>query len=200
MFTEAQLNARSIRIANHSKSLQDMVHNHCVDIAVFIAHCGNVTPATTLVNALGDGVRKNAIRQWFLDFGLCSWNQESKKFGFKNKGIQATDPKFTVFDSVAASANPWYTWKPEPEFQPVDSLKLLEKVLKRMKKALDDTEHQSEHKINKAHITALEYLLEGKHLVLETVPTVANPKPEDVILPANVIEAKASKVVKSLAH
>lgn len=150
-----QLNDRSKMIGKQSKSLDKAIHDHAVTIAEWIATVGsgNVTPATFFLSQIGDGARKNALRQWFLDFGGCSWNAEKKTFGKK---------KDFVFSLINAKENPWYAYVPEPEFKPVDGEALLRATIAKMKKALADTEHASKHKVSKDMLKKLEAILTDK--------------------------------------
>lgn len=165
------LNDRSKALGKQSKSLDKAIHDHAVTIAQWIATVGsgNVTPATFFLSQIGDGARKNALRQWFLDFGGCSWNAEKKAFGKK---------KDFVFSLINAKENPWYEYVPEPEFKPVDGEALLKATIAKMKKALADTEHANQHKVSKDMLKKLEAILTDKaphYVQSETEPKSEAP-------------------------
>lgn len=153
MSTVKQINARSLFLGRASVKLEKAIHEHAVVISDHINEHGDVTLADTLVNALGKSIRANALKQWFLDFGGCSWNDEKKKFG---------KAKDFAYDRDTALLNPFYDWTPEPAFKPVDSMALINAVIKKLESAADDTsENGAKHKINLDHLAALKAIAEG---------------------------------------
>lgn len=155
------LNERSLFLANTSKANDKAIADHCILIAEHIKEHGDVTPATILCDAFGksSGLRVNAIRQWFLSYGGCSWNQEAKKFGKRKQGTFS-------FDRDAAVANQWYTLRPEPEFKAFDLEAFIKKAIAKANTALEDVEHANLHKVDKAMLNALVGLLDkGPHYV-----------------------------------
>ena len=148
--TEKTLNARSASIAKASTKIATAIHQHACDIAAFIKSTGNVTPATTFVNLLSSSVRKNALRQWFLSYGGCSWNAEKKAFGKK---------KDFIWDLEAAHANPFYDLIKEPDFKPVNGYSLIKAAIKQMEDALKDTAHADKHKVDPEMLSALKELV-----------------------------------------
>jgi hypothetical protein len=166
--TEKSLNARSASIAKASTKIASAIHSHACDIAAFIKSTGNVTPATTFVNLLSTSVRKNALRQWFISYGGCSWNAEKKAFGKK---------KDFIWDLVAAHANPFYDLIPEPDFKPVNGYNLIKAAIAQMEKALADTAHADKHKVD------VDMLAELKEIVKKTKEPVQQTNKIDVKSP-----------------
>lgn len=150
--TVKQINAKSEALGKQTKNIQEAIHNHAIVIAQHIAEHGDVTIADTLVEALGKSLRSNALRQWFLDFGGCMWNDKKKKFGKKKD--------FTL-DVGAATANPFWEYVPEAAFKPIDGNALLAAALKKMKAALEDTDHAGQHKVDAKMVRALEAIMAG---------------------------------------
>lgn len=136
-------------------------------IALVAAQCvvhaiehGDVTLATELTEAMGDGWRINSLRQWFIDFGPFVWaevetvdelgNKKVKKAFKLNRSrreellpiITSDLPKF----GTSLMATPFWVYKPEPEFKPFDMLAELTKVLTRAKKTMDDKTNSSNPK------------------------------------------------------
>ena len=146
----AAINKTSQAIARAGKAWTKKVHEHAMLIARHIDAHDDVSIATIFCNLLPQGVRANALRDWFMVHGGCNWNSEKKAF---------TRKRGHVFNAAAADMEPWYELAKEPEFRPVDSMKLLEAALKRMKKALEDTDNKDRHKIDARHVKAIEAVL-----------------------------------------
>lgn len=156
MSTVKQINATSVKLGQATKKLQSDIHNHAVLIAEHIAEHGDVTIADVLVEALGKSIRANALRQWFLDLGGCSWNEDKKRFG-KKKDFE--------FEKDVAEANPFYDYVPEAAFKPVNGEDLLKSVVAKMRKAIEDTDNQGKHNVDKNMLRALERILEGDYAI-----------------------------------
>lgn len=146
------INERSLFLANTSKANDKAIADHCIIIAEHIQAHGDVTAADVLCNAFGGkkstGIRVNAIRDWFCQYGGCSWNEEAKKFGKRRAGT------FT-FNRTEAVVHPWYTCRPEPEFRAFILEKFLLKAIAKANAALEDVEHADQHKVDKALLNAL---------------------------------------------
>jgi len=159
--TEKSLNARSASIAKASVKIADAMHEHACNIAAFIKSTGNVTPATTFVNLISASVRKNALRQWFISFGGCSWNAEKKAFGKK---------KDFIWDLVAAHANPFYDLIPEPDFKPINGYSLIKAAIAQMEKALKDTAHADKHNVDVEMLEQLKVMIKKPSEDVSTKP------------------------------
>lgn len=155
-----QINQKSISLGKRGKNWAQDVHKHAMVIIRHIAEHGDVTIADTLCNAMPKGTSSNSLRSWFEMYGGCSYNNEKKAFG-KRKDF--------VFDFDAADAEPWYDLHKEVEYKSIDSTKLLQGVLARMKSALEDTERAGkvDDKINPLHVEALEIILGGGEVRIE---------------------------------
>lgn len=146
----SQINHKSRLIAKAGKRWTQDVHEHAMLIARHIDAHGDVSIATIFCDLLPQGVKANALRDWFLMYGGCNWNSTKKAFSRK---------KGHVFQETIANMEPWYKLAKEPEFRPVDSMKLLQAALKRMKAAQEDTENSDKHKVDPRHIKAIESVL-----------------------------------------
>lgn len=65
--------------------------------------------ANNLVSALPNGVRKNALIDWFMDYSFMSYDEDKKRF-FIDK---ASDKKTNL---TKAESMPFWLHKPEPEY------------------------------------------------------------------------------------
>lgn len=165
-----QINQKSLALGKRGKSWAQDVHKHAMTIAAHIAEHGDVTIADTLCNVMPKGTSANSLRSWFEMYGGCSYNNEKKAFG-KRKDF--------TFDPEAANAEPWFDLHKETEYKSIDSEKLLQGILGRMKSALADDERRGKvtDKINPDHIAAIEAILSGdirfEDTPVEETPAVA---------------------------
>tara|TARA_R110000787_G_scaffold113817_2_gene223130 strand:- start:402 stop:902 length:501 start_codon:yes stop_codon:yes gene_type:complete len=84
---------------------------------------GDVTIINDLVSAMPKGSRVNALRDYILAHGKVSFDNEVKAF---------THAKDGFFDLEGALAVSWVEFKPEPEYKPLDALKLVTALAKRI--------------------------------------------------------------------
>lgn len=179
-----KLNEVSKKLGDTHKGFQKELHEHMLNIGDHIAAYGDVTCATILLKAFAgaDGdtkkisIRGNAIRQWFVDFGGCTWNASKETFGKKRE--------FT-WDRKLADENPFWEYVPEPKFTPVDGFSALESLIKKLKRASQDTANKDKHK----HIT--NKLINDLDEVLKTHNKEYTPVPAKALVAA---EQKAQKV------
>lgn len=152
-------------ISKLTKSISSRNKKLRTDIAYCAAMCvmhavkhGNVTPATQLCDALGGGWRVNALRDWFVAFGPFMWDQEAKAFALDKtrqpaykKEMKADEVKF----ASSLTEEPFWEFKPEPEYQGFDLKEVLGTVIKRAKKA--QTDHGDDPK---THVNGLDKVVE----------------------------------------
>ena len=153
--TIKQINERSVFLGSTVKATDKAIADHCIVIAEHIVAHGDVTAADFLCKQFSaSGVRVNAIRQWFLDFGGCSWNADKKQFG-KRKNF--------LFSVDVAKENPWYLHTKEQAFKPVNSETVIKAAIAKIKKAMEDTgDDAKKHTINKEHLRMMEAILSDK--------------------------------------
>ena len=84
---------------------------------------GDVTIINDLVSAMPKGARVNALRDYILAHGKVQFNNEVKAFVHDKDGS---------FDLEGALAVSWVEFKPEPEYKPLDALKLVTALAKRI--------------------------------------------------------------------
>tara|TARA_R110002111_G_scaffold123047_1_gene186887 strand:- start:170 stop:646 length:477 start_codon:yes stop_codon:yes gene_type:complete len=84
---------------------------------------GDVTIINDLVNAMPKGGRVNALRDYILAHGKVKFDNQVKAFVHDKEGS---------FDSLGAMEVSWVEFKPEPEYKPLDALKLVTALAKRI--------------------------------------------------------------------
>ena len=87
---------------------------------------GDVTIVNDVVAAMPKGGRVNALRDYILAHGKVKYMAEVKAFVHDRDGS---------FDLEGAMATSWVEFKPEPEYKPLDALKLVTALAKRISAA-----------------------------------------------------------------
>lgn len=90
------------------------------------AQHGDVTLVNRLVDAMPNGSRVNALRDFILNHGAVSYDSESKAF-VHTKGKDARIEQ--------AQGVMWTEFKPEPEYKPYDAIAAIKAVIDRASKA-----------------------------------------------------------------
>ena len=125
--TAAQLDKAIDKVCVASKTLQSDIHDVAVAIMLHTYNHNDFSRAQTLVDGLGEGVRRTALVEWFQAAGL-KVNAEAAKFsGFNKSKMQ------DKWDKVKST--PWYTMKPERPFAGFDLMAELERLLSKAEKA-----------------------------------------------------------------
>ena len=87
------------------------------------AEHGNPHLINDLVAAMPKGARVNALRDYIMAHGKVQFNTENKVF---------THDKDGSFDLEGALAVSWVEFKPEPEYKPLDVMKLVKALAKKV--------------------------------------------------------------------
>ena len=87
------------------------------------AEHGNPHLINDLVSAMPKGARVNALKDYILAHGKVQFNTENKVF---------THDKDGSFDLEGSLAVSWVEFKPEPEYKPLDVMKLVKALAKKV--------------------------------------------------------------------
>jgi len=88
---------------------------------------GDIRPITAMFDGkLGTGLRQNALREFIETFAKVTYSEKGKCFVYD---------KTADGDTEAAQVNLWTDFKPEPPYQAMNELAMLQQLLKRMNKA-----------------------------------------------------------------
>lgn len=90
---------------------------------------GDVTLINRLVDAMPKGSRVNALRAYFDELSAARYDEEAKAF-VHVKGASAK------LDT--ALSTPWYSFKPEAAYVPLDPAAILSNVIRKMQKDRDE--------------------------------------------------------------
>ena len=139
-------------IKTAAAKLDTRIHVAALSVANHAAEHGDVTLAQKLVESLGKGHRRNALLAWLVKFGPFAPSEDGKSV------VYAKGASF-VFDE--AKAQPWYDFKQEPAFRPFDLDAMLEQLVEKATKALNDKEHPDAHNVNSAKLERIKALIAG---------------------------------------
>lgn len=107
----ANINKLIASISVRTKKLEGDLHIAAVSTLNHAGLHGDITLANNLLGAMGESQRKNALRGWFLAFGKFKWSEEDKALAYdKTKQSMVEEAIIT----------PFWTFKPEAEFKPLD--------------------------------------------------------------------------------
>ncbi|MDG1314487.1 MAG: hypothetical protein P8P29_03045 [Flavobacteriaceae bacterium] len=127
--TSATIKAAIEDIRTTGKKLDQMIQVAACSVIQHNEKHGDVTLINTLVDAMPNGSRVNALRDFILTFGKVAYDDKAKEFKFD---------KNAETDLPGAQAMMWTEFKPEQAYVAFDLSKLLAGVLKKADAALKD--------------------------------------------------------------
>ena len=159
MYTSADAIEKAITsIGNRSKTIQQDVHKAACSILLQWHITGDVRPVASqfnrLIAALGEGMRANALRSWVETFGMQAYNPEDKLF------VKGKATKIKEDDVKASIQEPWYSFKPEPAYKPMDFDALLVSIIKRTETRVEKGLTKDDN-INLDHLAALKKIVKA---------------------------------------
>lgn len=122
-------------VINKSKSLQTDIQKVAVGIVAHAYKHGDYTRANTLVDGLGEGVRRKALVEWFFQCGLEVSEEDQCFTGFNKK---VCEKKFETMKSTN-----WWTLKAEKPFEGFDLQAELARLLKRAERIQKDADKRT---------------------------------------------------------
>lgn len=162
--TQADIVTAIESIRTTGKKLDLMIQTAACSIIAHVEKHGDITLINTLVDAMPNGSRVNALRDYMTNFSKGTYDDESKAFKFD---------KTKTTNQAGAEAIMWTEFSPEKPYVAFDLNALLAGLLKKADKALKDAPHEVDAE-----------LLAKLASVLEDTPTVeadplVNPKVSD---------------------
>ena len=115
-----------VSVTTRGKKLEADIHLAAVSTLNHAGLHGDITLANRLLDGLPNSTRKNALREWYLAFGKFQWDEENKALAY-NKAKQ------TMLEE--AIATPFWDFKPEVAFKPLDIAGSLLSFLHRVESA-----------------------------------------------------------------
>lgn len=121
----------------NAKTLQGQSHLIACSILKVWAETGNVAHAVRLTNdlleAMPDMTRSNAMKAWFETFAGFVWDVKEKVFKYHKERTT-----IDVASVQSAVREPWWQFKPEAPYKPIDIDALMESLIKRAEKRRED--------------------------------------------------------------
>lgn len=134
------------KIIRDSKTLQQRIQDVSVGILLHAFHTGDWRKANDLVKGLADGVRKEALVDWFVKFGGLEVSEADEQFvGFKG-------PEHIKANMDDAKATAWWTLRKVNPFAGFDLDAELAKLLKKHERAVK----KAQELVNKGDAEAMD--------------------------------------------
>lgn len=119
--TGADIDKAITAVAKRGQALQKELHKVACSVLAHVAQHGNVGIVDKLVKAVPEMGRANALCDWFAAFGPVIFDDERKAAHVKGK---ATDLR-------KAMAMPFWQFKPEQAYKPLDVVANIGSMIKR---------------------------------------------------------------------
>ena len=116
-------------IRSTGKKLDNMIQVAACSVIQHVGKHGDITLVNTLVEAMPNGSRVNALRDFIVTFSKAEYDEATKAFKFN---------KEKKTDLAGAQAIMWTEFKPEQPYVAFDLQKLLVSVIKKADAALKD--------------------------------------------------------------
>lgn len=132
------------------KNYEKIVHKVLVSCLAHADKHGDITLANKAIEGLSAGMRTNAARDWFVAHGKFAYNEETKQLDFaKGKTTKLQE----------AIDTPFWKFKPEAPYKPLNLLEEIQKLLKKANARLEDTDNAEKNVIDLELVKALESLI-----------------------------------------
>lgn len=147
-------------------------------VIVGIKH-GSVSPANLLIENMGEGMRKNTMRDWLIKFGPFRYDEKTKAMVLnKDRRSRLQSELDKIKDVKFASklvANPYWKWKKEATYKEFNFARELSALMAKANKLkLGDTKGYDPNKID----------LDGMDEVVKVIPLIK--------VKAKAVETKAA--------
>lgn len=124
--------------------------------AVVHAHkCGDYITINNVISKLSAGLRTNAARDYVLAFAPVRWNEKKQVFVF-----DGTKQDTKILENEKALApileTDWLSFRPEPKFRPVDTVAMLQSMIKKIESAIEEADERN--KVDGDELQALKAL------------------------------------------
>ncbi len=153
---QAELDKAIKAFSTTSKNYDKRLHLISVSVLAHVAKHNNTTVIDTLFknlfDSLAQSVRKNALIAWFEKFGNVAYNTEEKRLRYvKGKVAMVED----------AIATPFWEFKPEAKYVPIDTNKAILHLIQRAEKRIEEGKLTDKDNIDKAQLAALKKIVKA---------------------------------------
>lgn len=132
--TEAEINKATDSLKSRGSSLQKDAHILACSVLAHVAEHHDIRVLSRFLAAFPDMARVNAVRSWFEAFGPVTFNGNTPSY--------VKDGKTRLGDAMET---PFWKFKPEPEYKPIDRDAALDTLIKRLEKdqAITERDHSA---------------------------------------------------------
>jgi len=135
--TDAKINDMIASISKRGKSVQNDIHRTACSIVRRWHESGDVSVSVRQMNALLAAVpsmaRVNAFKAWVEAYATFVWDTDNSCFAYHNKRT-----KIALDDAKAACATPFWEFKKEPEYKPLNLDDMIAALISRADKRRQD--------------------------------------------------------------
>lgn len=132
-------------IGTRSAALKADIHITAISAGLHMLLTGDATLCSKLNEAMGEGWHRNALKAWFEVYYPVRWAGEDQIVDGKAKSVKQFKKDHVRFDMFKAEYDedetafikarrddPFWEFKPEPEFQPISVMGLIQAAIKRV--------------------------------------------------------------------
>lgn len=118
--TAAKVNEAIAKISKAGKAFEKLIHSAACSVLYHADKHGDITLANKLIEALPNMARKNALRDWLMAYGKFAYDATNKAMIYD---------KTKTTDQSAAEAEPFWTFKPEAAYKPLDLMAEIKRLV-----------------------------------------------------------------------
>lgn len=126
--TVAEIDAACVKFHAKGQTLQAEAHKIACSVLVHVAKHGDTRVLAKFLASFPELSRVNAVRAWFEEFGPVAFQGNKPSF-VRGKATRLGN----------AMETPFWKFKPEPEYQPVDVSKAIDGLIKKLEKDTKET-------------------------------------------------------------
>jgi hypothetical protein len=126
------IEAALVSISRKGQSLQKDIHVAACSVLAHVGEHREISLVTKLLASCPDMTRRNALRSWFESFGMVAFDGNDAKFDGTRKHRLGD-----------AQAKPFWSFKPEAEYVPLDVAAAIGSLVKKLEK--DEKETKVSH-------------------------------------------------------
>lgn len=126
--TVAEIDAACVKFHGKGQTLQTEAHRIACSVLVHVAKHGDIRVLVKFLASFPELSRVNAVRAWFEEFGPVTFQGNTPSFA-RGKATRLG----------MAMEMPFWKFKPEAEYQPVDVAKAIDGLIKKLVKDAKET-------------------------------------------------------------
>lgn len=154
----ADIKGLALRIQTEGRKVDAMIQVALCSATVHAYAHGDVTLLNDLVGKLSTGIRTNSAKAFVEAFAPVRWNQQKKEFRMKKERMVENFEATEAFTKMLATE--WLSFRPEPEYKGVDSVKVLTSALNKIESAIEDSKDASKDAVSAEDLADIQALIQ----------------------------------------